>query len=81
MGAAFSIWRGRAFGQVYGIFAAGISMIGALLSIPAYPFWSIAIFALCLWIIQGLAVYGEDLGTPERPNAGTMAGMPPRQPG
>ena len=32
-------------------------------------------------IIQGLAVYGEDLGTPERPNAGTMARMPPRQPG
>jgi hypothetical protein len=30
-----------------------------LLEIPAYPLWSIAIFALSLWIVWGLAVYGE----------------------
>ena len=79
--AAASLFGGGTFGRWFGIIAAGLAAIGALLDIPAYPFWSIAIFALCLWIIQGLAVYGEDLGTPERPNAGTMARMPPRQPG
>lgn len=56
--AAFSIWRGGAFGAVFGIFAASISAIGALLSIPAYPFLSLAIFAIDILIIYGLAAYG-----------------------
>ena len=32
--------------------------IAALLSIPAYPFWSLAIFAVDILIIYGLAAYG-----------------------
>jgi hypothetical protein len=56
--AAFSIWRGGAFGAIIGIFAASLSAIGALLSIPAYPFWSLAIFAVDVLIIYGLAAYG-----------------------
>jgi magnesium-transporting ATPase (P-type) len=56
--AAFSIWAGGAFGAVFGIFAASLSAIGALLSIPAYPFWSLAIFAIDVLIIYGLAAYG-----------------------
>ena len=31
----------------------------SLLSISAYPLWSLAIFALSLWIIYGLAVYWQ----------------------
>jgi hypothetical protein len=56
--AAFSIWAGNQFGRWFGIFTAGISAIGALLSIPAYPFWSLAIFAIDVLIIYGLAAYG-----------------------
>ncbi|HMJ04364.1 MAG TPA: hypothetical protein VK506_15595 [Conexibacter sp.] len=56
--AAFSIWRGGAFGAVFGIFAASLSAIGALLALPAYPFWSLAIFAIDVLIIYGLAAYG-----------------------
>jgi hypothetical protein len=56
--AAFSIWRGGAFGMVIGIIVASISAIGALLSIPAYPFWSLAIFAVDILVIYGLAAYG-----------------------
>ena len=56
--AAFSIWRGGAFGAIFGIFAASLSAIGALLSIPAYPFWSLAIFAVDVLVIYGLAAYG-----------------------
>jgi len=56
--AAFSIWAGGAFGAIFGIFAASISAIGALLSIPAYPFLSLAIFAIDILIIYGLAAYG-----------------------
>ena len=56
--AAFSIWAGGAFGAIFGIFAASISAIGALLSIPAYPFLSLAIFAVDILIIYGLVAYG-----------------------
>lgn len=56
--AAFSIWAGGAFGAVFGIFAASLSAIGALLSLPAYPFWSLAIFAVDILVIYGLAAYG-----------------------
>ena len=56
--AAFSIWSGGEFGRWIGIFVAGVSMIGALLSLPAYPLWSLAVFAIDVLIIYGLAAYG-----------------------
>ncbi len=56
--AAFSIWSGGGFGRWFGIFAASLSAIGALMSMPAYPFWSLAIFAIDILIIYGLAAYG-----------------------
>jgi hypothetical protein len=56
--AAFSIWAGGGFGRWFGIFVAGISSIGALMSIPAYPLWSLAIFTIDILIIYGLAAYG-----------------------
>jgi hypothetical protein len=57
--AAFSLWAGNAFGQVIGIATAGVSAIVALLSIPAYPFWSLAIFAVDVVIIHQIAVNGS----------------------
>jgi hypothetical protein len=56
--AAFSIWSGGQFGRWVGIIGASLSAIGALLSIPGYPFWSLAIFAMDLLIIYGLSAYG-----------------------
>lgn len=56
--AAFSIWAGNQFGRWFGIAVAGLSSIGALMSIPAYPFWSLTIFALDILVIYGLAAYG-----------------------
>jgi hypothetical protein len=43
---------------VIAIFAASLSALAALLSIPAYPFWSLAIFAMDIIIIHQVAVYG-----------------------
>jgi hypothetical protein len=57
-GAAFSIWAGNQFGRWFGITAGSLSAIGALLALPAYPFWSLAIFAIDILIIYGLAAYG-----------------------
>jgi hypothetical protein len=59
--AAFSLLSGNAFGRWFAIFAGSVAAIGALLDIPAYPLWSIAIFALSLYIIHGLFMYGEDV--------------------
>jgi hypothetical protein len=56
--AASSIWRGDSFGRWFGIGTASLSAIAALMSIPGYPFWSLAIFALDIMIIYGLAAYG-----------------------
>lgn len=56
--AAFSIWSGGGFGRWFGIFVAGLSAIGALMSVPAYPLWSLAIFTIDILIIYGLAAYG-----------------------
>ena len=58
--ASLSLLAGNAFGRWFGIFAGSLAAIGALLAIPAYPLLSIAIFALSLWIVHGLVVYGED---------------------
>jgi hypothetical protein len=56
--AAFSIWSGGQFGRWIGILGASLSAVGALLSIPGYPFWSLAVFGIDLLIIYGLTVYG-----------------------
>ena len=53
--AAASLFTGGGFGRWVGIFAASLSAIGSLMSIPAYPFWSLCIFALAIIIIYELA--------------------------
>jgi hypothetical protein len=66
--AAFSLWSGGLYGRVFAIAAASLSAIAALLSIPAYPFWSLAIFAIDIIIIHQVARYGgaERDDTPRR---------------
>jgi hypothetical protein len=57
----FSLMAGNTYGRVIGIAAATIGAIGALLSVGgAFPFWSLGVFAICLWVLYGLVVYGED---------------------
>ena len=57
----FSLMAGNTFGRVIGLTGAGLGAIGALLSIGgAYPWWSLGIFFLCIYIIHGIFVYGDD---------------------
>jgi hypothetical protein len=59
--AGFSLLGGGTYGRVIGIAAATLGAIGALLAIGgANPFWALGIFALCVIVIHGLVVYGED---------------------
>jgi hypothetical protein len=57
--AAFSLFSGGEFGRWFGIFIASLNAIGALLSIPGYPLWSLGVFALAIIIIYKL-VEGPD---------------------
>jgi hypothetical protein len=60
--AAFSLFSGGGFGRWFGMFAAALSAISALLSIPAYPLWSLCIFALAIIILFELAKAPERVG-------------------
>lgn len=53
--AAFSLFSGGELGRWIGIFVGAFNAVAALLSIPAYPFWSLGIFALSIIIVYKLA--------------------------
>jgi hypothetical protein len=57
----FSLMAGNVFGRIIGILGAGLGAIGALLSIGgSYPWWSLGVFLLCIWVIHGIFIYGDD---------------------
>ncbi len=57
----FSLIAGNAYGRVIGIIAGSLGAIGALLSIGgSYPWWSLGVFALCVYVVHGLIVFGQD---------------------
>jgi hypothetical protein len=58
----FSLLAGNIYGRIIGIIAGSLGAIGALLSIGGrYPWWSLGIFVLCVWVVYGIAVLGEEL--------------------
>jgi hypothetical protein len=58
----FSLAAGNAYGVVIGIIGATIGAIESLLAIGGdHPWWALAIFALCVWVLYGLIVYGEEM--------------------
>ena len=72
--AAFSLWSGNLYGRVIAILVASLSAVAALLSIPAYPFWSLAIFAIDIIIIYQVSLYGAaGVESDERSQARTQA--------
>ena len=70
---AFSLWAGGLYGRFVAILAASLSAVAALLAIPAYPFWSLAIFAIDIIVIYQVAMYGgagyEEAPSPETRHA------------
>jgi len=56
-----SLFGGNPFGRVLGIIGGSLGAIGALLSIGGhYPWWSLGLFFLCIYIVHGILIYGED---------------------
>jgi hypothetical protein len=56
--AAFSIWAGSEWGRWAGLATASVNSIIQLMILPAAPFSSLALFAVDVLIIYGLAAHG-----------------------
>jgi hypothetical protein len=56
--AAFALFKGSEFARWFGIAIAGVQAIGQLLFQHANSDWSIALFAIDILVIYGLAVHG-----------------------
>ena len=55
--AAFSLTTGSELARWFGIAVAGVNAFGQLFFVDAYPWWSMAVFAIDVLIIYGLAAY------------------------
>jgi hypothetical protein len=57
----FSLMTGGGYGRLIGIIAAIIGAFESLLSVGGtHPWWSLAIFVLCIYVLHGLIVLGEE---------------------
>jgi hypothetical protein len=61
--AGWGLLSGRTWARVVGITVAVLSAIANFLWLPYYPFWSLLIIALDVFVIWALAVYGGRLTT------------------
>jgi hypothetical protein len=56
--AAFSIWNGQTFGQLFGIASAMFNAAVLLFTVNVFPFAAFMLFLVDVLVIYGLAVYG-----------------------
>lgn len=61
--AAIGIFRGSEMAQVIGMLLAVLNAIVQLMSIGAYPLWSVVVLVLDGLVLYGLTVYGENWTT------------------
>jgi hypothetical protein len=59
--AGFAVMAGRTWGRVVGITLAVLSAVANFLFIPYYPFWSLTVIALDIFVIWALAAHGRDV--------------------
>jgi hypothetical protein len=65
--AGFSLFGGGTYGRVIGIIAGSLGALAALISIGgAYPWWSLGVFVLCVYVVHGLIIFGEEETTAPR---------------
>jgi hypothetical protein len=62
-----SLIGGNAYGRVLGIIGAGLGALDALAAIGGKnPWWSLGVFALCIYILHGLIIFGRDVKASEQ---------------
>jgi hypothetical protein len=64
--AGFSLFGGGGYGRVIGIIAGTVGAIEALAGTGATPFWSIAVFALCVTVVYQLCKSPDPYATQAR---------------
>ena len=66
--AGVSLFGGGTYGRVIGIAAASLGAINSLLAVQGpNPWWALGVFAVCLVIIHGLIVFGDEPAASSRP--------------
>jgi hypothetical protein len=55
--AGIAVMSGQTWARAIGIILAGLSALANFVFIPYYPFWSLLIIALDVFVIWALAVY------------------------
>jgi hypothetical protein len=61
----FSLMGGNTWGRAVGIAGAALGAIESLIGIGGNnPWWSLGLFFLCIYILHGLFIFGEDERAP-----------------
>lgn len=56
-----ALLAGKTYGVIIGIIAGTLGAIHALIAVGgSYPWWSLGVFALCVYVVYGLVVFAED---------------------
>ena len=59
--AGFAVLNGMVWGRVVGVALAGLSAFANFAFLPYYPFWSMLIIAVDVFVIWALTVHGRDI--------------------
>jgi hypothetical protein len=57
----FGIWAGNQLARWAGIAVVSLNAIAQLMFMPAYPFWSLTIFAVDILVLYALAAHGREV--------------------
>ncbi|MFI6826474.1 MULTISPECIES: hypothetical protein [unclassified Kribbella] len=60
VGAGFAVMAGKMWGRVIGIILAVLSLLANFAFMPYYPFWSLTIIAVDVFVIWALIAHGRD---------------------
>ena len=58
--AGFAVLQGQVWGRTIGVILAVVSALSNFAFIPYYPFWSLTIIALDVFVIWALTAHGRD---------------------
>ena len=59
--AGFAVMSGQTWARVIGVILAVVSALSNFAFIPYYPFWSLTIIALDVFVIWALTAHGSDV--------------------
>jgi len=59
--AGFGVLRGNLAARIVGIGVAALSAVSNFMFIPYYPFWSLAVIAIDIFVIWALAAHGDEV--------------------